>query len=273
MDARRADLLAALLTGRLTPTTAAAPSGRRCAAAGVPGQTAGAGGHAVHDPARGGPAAVRTGRARPDHRRARPRDRHRRHPRPPGLRPASGTLLDHGRSTYRPPAGLADHVRARDSTAASPSAAAAPPTANSTTSSRSRGPTSEATWPPVQPRPPPQAQPRRQATPADGPRATASDARQDERAAARPCRCAAADRCNLGAARFAARRCEYPFSCAGCGRSLRCWSGSSRRPLAPRARRSASRPARPVHCAAPAVSTSVSASSALRPPRASMTSS
>jgi hypothetical protein len=28
--------------------------------------------------------------------------------------PLSGTALDHGRTTYRPPAGLADHVRARD---------------------------------------------------------------------------------------------------------------------------------------------------------------
>ena len=28
--------------------------------------------------------------------------------------PLSGTLLDHGRTTYRPPAGLADHIRARD---------------------------------------------------------------------------------------------------------------------------------------------------------------
>jgi hypothetical protein len=28
--------------------------------------------------------------------------------------PLSGTLLDHGRTTYRPPAALADHVRARD---------------------------------------------------------------------------------------------------------------------------------------------------------------
>jgi hypothetical protein len=28
--------------------------------------------------------------------------------------PLSGTLLDHGRSTYHPPAALADHVRARD---------------------------------------------------------------------------------------------------------------------------------------------------------------
>jgi len=28
--------------------------------------------------------------------------------------PLSGTLLDHGRSTYHPPVGLADHVRARD---------------------------------------------------------------------------------------------------------------------------------------------------------------
>ncbi|MHA6616146.1 HNH endonuclease signature motif containing protein [Pseudonocardia sp. DLS-67] len=28
--------------------------------------------------------------------------------------PLSGSVLDHGRSTYRPPAGLADHVRARD---------------------------------------------------------------------------------------------------------------------------------------------------------------
>ena len=28
--------------------------------------------------------------------------------------PVSGTLLDHGRTTYHPPAGLADHVRARD---------------------------------------------------------------------------------------------------------------------------------------------------------------
>jgi len=28
--------------------------------------------------------------------------------------PLSGTLLDHGRTTYHPPTGLADHVRARD---------------------------------------------------------------------------------------------------------------------------------------------------------------
>ena len=28
--------------------------------------------------------------------------------------PLSGTLLDYGRRTYQPPAGLADHVRARD---------------------------------------------------------------------------------------------------------------------------------------------------------------
>jgi hypothetical protein len=28
--------------------------------------------------------------------------------------PLSGTVLDHGRTTYRPPAGLADHIRARD---------------------------------------------------------------------------------------------------------------------------------------------------------------
>jgi hypothetical protein len=28
--------------------------------------------------------------------------------------PLSGSLLDHGRTTYRPPAGLADHIRARD---------------------------------------------------------------------------------------------------------------------------------------------------------------
>jgi hypothetical protein len=28
--------------------------------------------------------------------------------------PLSGTVLDHGRTTYRPPTGLADHVRARD---------------------------------------------------------------------------------------------------------------------------------------------------------------
>ena len=28
--------------------------------------------------------------------------------------PLSGTLLDHGRTTYHPPAGLADFVRARD---------------------------------------------------------------------------------------------------------------------------------------------------------------
>jgi Domain of unknown function (DUF222) len=30
--------------------------------------------------------------------------------------PVSGTLLDYGRTTYRPPAGLADFVRARDKT-------------------------------------------------------------------------------------------------------------------------------------------------------------
>ena len=36
--------------------------------------------------------------------------------------PVSGTLLDHGRTTYRPPVGLADHVRARDATADSPAA-------------------------------------------------------------------------------------------------------------------------------------------------------
>ena len=89
MDARRADLLAALLTGRLTPTTDPTPRRRHAsAAAGAPGQTPGAGGDAVHHPARRRPAALRAGRARPDHRRARPRDRRRRHPRAPGLRPA-----------------------------------------------------------------------------------------------------------------------------------------------------------------------------------------
>jgi hypothetical protein len=34
--------------------------------------------------------------------------------------PLSGALLDHGRSTYRPPAALADHVRARDVQCRSP---------------------------------------------------------------------------------------------------------------------------------------------------------
>jgi len=34
--------------------------------------------------------------------------------------PESGTLLDYGRTTYRPPTGLADHVRARDYLCRSP---------------------------------------------------------------------------------------------------------------------------------------------------------
>ncbi|GAA3244828.1 HNH endonuclease signature motif containing protein [Pseudonocardia petroleophila] len=34
--------------------------------------------------------------------------------------PLSGAVLDHGRTTYRPPAGLADHVRARDLTCRAP---------------------------------------------------------------------------------------------------------------------------------------------------------
>jgi hypothetical protein len=34
--------------------------------------------------------------------------------------PESGTLLDHGRTTYTPPAGLADHIRARDAECRSP---------------------------------------------------------------------------------------------------------------------------------------------------------
>ena len=34
--------------------------------------------------------------------------------------PASGALLDHGRTLYRPPAGLADHVRGRDVTCRTP---------------------------------------------------------------------------------------------------------------------------------------------------------
>jgi hypothetical protein len=34
--------------------------------------------------------------------------------------PESGTLLDHGRTTYTPPVGLADHVRARDVECRSP---------------------------------------------------------------------------------------------------------------------------------------------------------
>jgi hypothetical protein len=49
--------------------------------------------------------------------------------------PLSGTVLDHGRTTYRPPTGLADFVKAR---AGVRSAAAAPWTGTSTTSPRTR---------------------------------------------------------------------------------------------------------------------------------------
>ena len=48
--------------------------------------------------------------------------------------PLSGTLLDYGRTTYHPPAGLADHVRARDVYCRAPAAAAKPPTGNWITS-------------------------------------------------------------------------------------------------------------------------------------------
>jgi len=40
----------------------------------------------------------------------------------------SGTLLDYGRTTYHPPAALADHVRVATTPADFPAAAAQPPT-------------------------------------------------------------------------------------------------------------------------------------------------
>lgn len=67
---------------------------------------------------RGGRRAGRAQRIRPRARPPRPGDRRR-----PPLHvaaaltdPESGVVLDHGRTTYRPPAGLADLVRARDGT-------------------------------------------------------------------------------------------------------------------------------------------------------------
>lgn len=44
--------------------------------------------------------------------------------------PVSGTVLDHGRSTYTPPAALADHVRARDSTCRFPACSGSARTAD-----------------------------------------------------------------------------------------------------------------------------------------------
>ena len=47
--------------------------------------------------------------------------------------PATNTLLDYGRTTYRPPKDLTDHVIARDQTCTFPGCARKPTTATSTT--------------------------------------------------------------------------------------------------------------------------------------------
>jgi hypothetical protein len=52
--------------------------------------------------------------------------------------PLSGTVLDHGRTTYRPPTGLADLVRARDVHCRSPICRRRALTGTSTTSRRTR---------------------------------------------------------------------------------------------------------------------------------------
>ncbi|GAA1282840.1 HNH endonuclease signature motif containing protein [Pseudonocardia aurantiaca] len=114
MDARRADLLAALLTGRLTPATAAAPGGSEGPRPVSPGKplvqvvmpfTTLLG--ADQQPCE----LVGHGPITAEHAREIASDA-------TLVRlvydPRSGTLLDYGRATDRPPAGLADHVRARD---------------------------------------------------------------------------------------------------------------------------------------------------------------
>jgi hypothetical protein len=138
MDTRRADLLVALLTGKLTlvdpaddtddtgPTTAAASQG-----GGIAGRQPGRPARERITPVTPGkplitvviPHSTLTGADDG------PGELTGYGPIPAGLAreiaadavsrrlitdPLSGTVLDHGRTTYHPPAGLADHVRARD---------------------------------------------------------------------------------------------------------------------------------------------------------------
>ncbi|MGQ0572779.1 MAG: HNH endonuclease signature motif containing protein [Pseudonocardia sp.] len=157
MDARRADLLVALLTGRVTLDDGQDPRGGEntggdAAPAAVPVPAAASGPVVAADPAMP-PAVVPAEPARPARERVRPVTPGRPlvhvvvpystltgaddqpcelagyGPVPAGLArdiaadavwrrlvtdPLSGALLDHGRTTYHPPAALADHVRARD---------------------------------------------------------------------------------------------------------------------------------------------------------------
>ena len=106
MDARRADLLTALLTGRLT---VAAPDGARVgsgadAGAGEPGQAAGSGRGPVRHPHRCGGAPGRVGRVRLDPRAAGSGDRRGQRVETAGHRPAIGGVARPW-SYYLPTAG------------------------------------------------------------------------------------------------------------------------------------------------------------------------
>jgi hypothetical protein len=112
MDARRADLLAALLTGRLTPATETGGSERpRPVSPGKPlvqvvmpfTTLLGADQQPCELVGHGPITAEHARQIATDATLVRL-----------VYDPPSGTLLDHGRRTYRPPAALADHVRARD---------------------------------------------------------------------------------------------------------------------------------------------------------------
>lgn len=121
MDARRADVLVALLTGRLqvldpdgVPTTAARPVGadRPLVQVVVPLATVAGAGDEPGELSGYGPVPAHVAREIA----ADPRSTWRRLL----TDPESGVVLDHGRTTYRPPAGLADLVRARDGTCRHP---------------------------------------------------------------------------------------------------------------------------------------------------------
>ncbi len=104
MDARRADLLVDLLTGRFDAGAGAALPGKPLVQVTVPlttltGATEFPGELSGYGPI---PATLAREIAADGVWRRLATD------------PLSGTLLDHGRSTYRPPAALADFVRARD---------------------------------------------------------------------------------------------------------------------------------------------------------------
>lgn len=121
IDARRADVLVALLTGRLqildpdgAPTEAARPVGadRPLVQVVVPLGTVTGAGDEPGELCGYGPVPAHLAREIA----ADPRSTWRRLL----TDPESGVVLDHGRTTYRPPAGLADLVRARDGTCRHP---------------------------------------------------------------------------------------------------------------------------------------------------------